>query len=64
MAIQKTAHDVYVTQLVKPEIVNSVCRHQEVPFRQLFVDFVGRHVQPVEDPLFYDALLSGGLGWD
>jgi hypothetical protein len=61
MTARNTTHDVYITQLVKPKIVNSICRHKEVPFRQLFVDLVSRHVQPIEDPLLHKALVSGGL---
>ena len=59
-----TTHDVHIAQLVKPEVVNDVCRHKKVPFRQLFVDFVSRHVQSVQDPLFYEALVPGGLHWN
>ena len=43
--------------------MNGVCCHKEVPFRQLFVDLVGRHVQPIKDPIFHEALVSGGLDW-
>jgi len=64
MATWNTTHDVYIAQLVKPEVVNSVCRHQEVPLCQLFVDLVGRHVQLIEDPLFHKALVSRGLDWN
>lgn len=58
---QCTTYDVYIAQFVKPEVVNSVCHHQEVPLRHLFVNLVSCHVQPVEDPLFHKALVSGGL---
>jgi hypothetical protein len=64
MTAWNTTHDVYIAQLVKPEVVHSVCRQKEVPFGQLFVDLVSRRVQPIEDPLFHKALISGGLDWN
>jgi len=63
---RNTTHDVYITQLVKPKVVHSVCCHQEVPLGQLFVHLVGRPVQSIEDPFFHKVLVSGGLdeGYD
>lgn len=64
MATWNTTHNIYVAQLIKPEVVNNGCRHKEVPFRQLLVNLVGCHVQPIKDPLFHKALFSGGLYWN
>ena len=64
MTTRNTTHDIHVTQLVKPEIVHSARCQQEVPLGQLLVDLVNRRIHSIEDPLFHEALVSGGLDMD
>lgn len=54
-------HDVYVAQLIEPEVVRGTRRIHEVPVAQLLVDLVRSEVELVQDPLLHEALVTGWL---
>lgn len=54
-------HNIHITKLVKPKVVNCVSCGHEVAFTKLFVGLRGGDVKFVQDPLFDETLVSSGL---
>ena len=54
-------YDVYVAQLVQPEVVRCTRCVHEVAIAELLVDLVGSQVELMQDPLLDEALVAGGL---
>ena len=62
MYTAKITHDVYVTQLVQPEIVYGCSGSHEIPCFKVSVDFARSEVKFVENPSLNEALIPGELG--
>ena len=54
-------YNVYVAQLVQPEVVHGVRRVHEVTFGELLVDLLRGKVQLLQNPLLDEALVARGL---
>jgi len=54
-------HNVYITKLVKPKVVNCVGCSHEVAFTELLVGLHGSDVKFVQDPLLNETLVASGL---
>lgn len=54
-------HNVYITELVEPEVINGVRRGHEVTFAELLVSFRGGNVELVKDPFLNKNLVSSRL---
>lgn len=58
----KITYNVYITQLVQPEVVrNCSCSH-EIPYFKVSVDLASSKVELVENPSLNEALIAGKLG--
>ena len=58
----KATHNVYVTQLVQPEIVYGCSGSHEIPRFKMFVDLARSKVKLVKNPSLNEALVAGELG--
>lgn len=54
-------HNIYITKLVKPEVINRVSRSHEVTFVKLLVRLCGGDVELVKDPFLDETLVASGL---
>lgn len=55
-------YDIYIAQLVQPEIIRRVGGRHEVPLRELGIDLSRGNVELVQDPLLNKTFISRGLG--
>jgi hypothetical protein len=58
----KITYDVYVTQLVQPEIMYGCSGGHEIPRFKVSVDLARSEVKLVENPSLNEVLVSGELG--
>jgi hypothetical protein len=58
---RRWTHNVYITKLVEPEVINGVGRGHKVTFAELLVSFCGGDVELVKDPFLDETLVPSGL---
>ena len=58
---EEMTHNIHITKLVKPKVVNCVGRGHEVTFTELLVGLRGSDVKFVQDPLLDETLVASGL---
>jgi hypothetical protein len=58
---RRWAHNVYITKLVEPKVINRVGRGHKVTFTELPVGLRGGDVELVKNPFFDETLVASGL---
>ena len=58
---RRWTHNVYITKLVEPKVINSVGRGHKVTFAELLVGLRGGDVELVKDPFLDETLVASGL---
>jgi hypothetical protein len=58
---RRWTHDVYITKLVEPEVINGVGRGHKITLAELLVSFRGGDVEFVKDPSLDETLVASGL---
>jgi hypothetical protein len=58
---RRWTHNVYITKLVEPKVINGVGRGHKVTFAELLIGFRGGDVELVKDPFLDETLVASGL---
>jgi hypothetical protein len=58
---RRWTHNVYITKLVQPKVINCVGRGHKVTFAELLVGLRGGDVELVKDPFLDETLVASGL---
>ena len=59
--MKKRTHNIYVTKLVEPKVINRVGRSHKVTFSELLIGLRGGNVELVQDPFLDETLVASGL---
>lgn len=58
---KRWTHNVYITKLVEPKVINCVGRRHKVTFAELLVGLRGGDIELVKDPFLDETLVASGL---